>query len=99
MVDHHVDRPGVEASQDVELTGTNRSEILINLRTARRDAGSSSLYSFNKFPGAIGSSSGSPSRRGSSLGPKRLAGAWENPQGFWRPWRRGPTRSHTEHGS
>ena len=30
MVDHHVDRPGVEAPQGVELTGTNRSEILIN---------------------------------------------------------------------
>ena len=28
MVDHHVDRPEVEASQGVELTGTNRSEIL-----------------------------------------------------------------------
>ena len=27
MVDHHVDRPGVEAPQGVELTGTNRSEI------------------------------------------------------------------------
>jgi hypothetical protein len=41
----------VEALQGVELTGTNRSEILIY---ARRDAGSSSLYSFCKFPGAIG---------------------------------------------
>ena len=28
MVDHHVDRPGVEALQGVELTGTNRSDIL-----------------------------------------------------------------------
>ena len=28
MVDYHVDRPEVEALQDVELTGTNRSEIL-----------------------------------------------------------------------
>jgi hypothetical protein len=30
VVDHHVDRPEVEALQGVELTGTNRSEILIN---------------------------------------------------------------------
>jgi len=29
VVDYHVDRPEVEALQDVELTGTNRSEILI----------------------------------------------------------------------
>ena len=28
MVDYHVDRPGVEALQGVELTGTNRSDIL-----------------------------------------------------------------------
>ena len=28
MVDHHVDRPGVEAPQGVKLTGTNRSDIL-----------------------------------------------------------------------
>ena len=31
MVDHHVDRPGVEAPQGVELTGTNRSDILTNI--------------------------------------------------------------------
>jgi hypothetical protein len=30
VVDYHVDRPEVEASQGVELTGTNRSEILTN---------------------------------------------------------------------
>ena len=36
MVDYHVDRPEVEALQDVELTGTNRSEILIKLRTLSR---------------------------------------------------------------
>ena len=29
MVDYHVDRPGVEAPQGVELTGTNSSEILL----------------------------------------------------------------------
>ena len=29
MVDHHVDRPGVEALRGVELTGTNRSIGLI----------------------------------------------------------------------
>ena len=33
MVDYHVDRPEVEAPQGVELTGTNRSEILINYAT------------------------------------------------------------------
>ena len=31
MEDHHVDRPGVEAQQCVELTGTNRSFGLITL--------------------------------------------------------------------
>ena len=31
MVDHHVDRPGVEAPRGVELTGTNRSIGLIVL--------------------------------------------------------------------
>ena len=31
MVDHHVDRPGVEALRGVELTGTNRSIGLIVL--------------------------------------------------------------------
>ncbi len=38
MVDHHVDRPGVEAQQCVKLTGTNRSFglILASLRAASR---------------------------------------------------------------
>ena len=36
MVDHHVDRPEVEASQGVELTGTNRSEILTKLKINAR---------------------------------------------------------------
>jgi hypothetical protein len=31
VVDYHVDRPEVEAPQGVELTGTNRSEILTNV--------------------------------------------------------------------
>ena len=31
MVDHHVDRPDVEAQQCVQLTGTNRSIGLIAL--------------------------------------------------------------------
>ena len=31
MVDHHVDRPGVEAPRGVQLTGTNRSIGLIVL--------------------------------------------------------------------
>jgi RimJ/RimL family protein N-acetyltransferase len=33
VVDYHVDRPEVEAPQGAELTGTNRSEILINYAT------------------------------------------------------------------
>ena len=40
MIDHHVDRPDVEAQQWVELTGTNRSIGLIQLQrnlTARSD--------------------------------------------------------------
>ena len=32
MVDHHVDRPGVEAQQCVKLTGTNLSIGLIHAR-------------------------------------------------------------------
>ena len=59
MVDHHVDRPGVEASQGVELTGTNRSEILKNYARSRRGTGSSSLYSFEAFPTR---SAGAPAR-------------------------------------
>ena len=35
MVDHHVDRPGVEAQQCVKLTGTNRSIGLISQPQAR----------------------------------------------------------------
>ena len=31
--DHHVDRPEVDAWQHVKLTGTNRSNGLINLRS------------------------------------------------------------------
>ena len=31
MVDHHVDRPGVQARRRVQLTGTNRSFGLIAL--------------------------------------------------------------------
>lgn len=31
MVDHHVDRPGVEVPRGMELTGTNRSIGLIVL--------------------------------------------------------------------
>ena len=31
MGDYHVDRPEVEAPQGVELTGTNRSDILTNI--------------------------------------------------------------------
>jgi hypothetical protein len=41
----------VEALQSVELTGTNRSEILIANTLMRFAPGSSSLRS---FPGAIG---------------------------------------------
>ena len=35
MADHHVDRPGVQAQQCVELTGTNRSIGLILIHTQR----------------------------------------------------------------
>ena len=37
MEDHHVDRPDVEASQGVKLTGTNRSFDLIALVAKARD--------------------------------------------------------------
>ena len=84
MVDYHVDRPEVEALQGVELTGTNSSEVLTNYTQRSRDTWEFFSIQLCKFSGAIGSSSGSPSRRGSS---------------FWRPWRRGSTRSHPEHGS
>jgi hypothetical protein len=74
VVDHHVDRPEVEASQGVELTGTNRSEILtklkINARVVALEVLLYTAFEEANFPGAIGWSSGSPSRRGSS---------------FWRP--------------
>jgi hypothetical protein len=88
VVDYHVDRPEVEALQGAELTGTNSSEILINLRNAtHRGTGSSSLYSFGpqngcavlgypNFPAAIGWSSGSPSRRGSRFGPQTTNVVW-----------------------
>ena len=66
MVDYHVDRPEVEASQGVELTGTNRSETLIKLRTALVTL-EVLLCTALKFPGAIGSSSGSPSRSGTKV--------------------------------
>ena len=46
MVDYHVDRPGVEALQGVELTGTNRSDILNYAYASCLALGSSSLYSF-----------------------------------------------------
>ena len=36
MVDYHVDRPGVEAPQGVELTGTNSSEILLTHTSCSR---------------------------------------------------------------
>ena len=36
MVDHHVDRPGVEAEQSVELTGTNRSIDALERRIQRQ---------------------------------------------------------------
>ena len=62
MVDHHVDRPEVEALQGVELTGTNRSEILINYATLSWHLEVLLCTDFN-LPDAIGSSYGSPSRR------------------------------------
>ena len=67
MVDYHVDRPEVEAPQGVELTGTNRPEIF-DYVYARRLALEVLLCA--AFSAAIGWSSGSPSRWGSS---------------FWRP--------------
>ena len=73
MVDYHVDRPEVEALQDVELTGTNRSEILIKLRTALGALGVLLCTALRKFPDAIGLSSGSPSRRGSKI--EKVSGA------------------------
>ena len=36
MVDHHVDRPEVEAEQSVELTGTNRSTDALERRIQRQ---------------------------------------------------------------
>ena len=54
MVDYHVDRPQVEASQDVELSGTNSPEIFRIPQQSLKivlTLGSSSLYS---FPTAIG---------------------------------------------
>jgi hypothetical protein len=74
VVDHHVDRPGVEALQDVELTGTNRSDILnyayrnhgwrleVLLCTALGPDGTSVWGLI--FPPAIGWSYGSSSRLG-----------------------------------
>ena len=38
MVDHHVDRPGVEVRRRMELTGTNRSTGLIDLSKTHADA-------------------------------------------------------------
>ena len=55
MVDYHVDRPGVEASQGVELTGTNSSEIFNNAINATYwHLGVLLCTVFKKFPGAIG---------------------------------------------
>jgi hypothetical protein len=51
VVDYHVDRPEVEAPQGVELTGTNRSDILTN--ACHRGTESSSLYSFADFPARL----------------------------------------------
>ena len=64
MVDYHVDRPEVEAPQGVELTGTNRSEIFTNARLATLEV---LLCTALQFPGAIGLSSGSPSRSGTKV--------------------------------
>jgi hypothetical protein len=60
VVDHHVDRPGVEALQSVELTGTNRSEIF-NYAYASY-GGTWKFFSVQLSVTAIGSSSGSSSR-------------------------------------
>ena len=45
MGDNHVDRPGVEGEQSLELTGTNRPDTLITLRCSFGTEGSS-LCSF-----------------------------------------------------
>ena len=45
MVDYHVDRPGVEAPQGVELTGTNSPDTFTT-HTLSVGTESSSLYSF-----------------------------------------------------
>ena len=37
MIDYHVDRPGVEVSRGMKLTGTNCSIGLINLKPMRGD--------------------------------------------------------------
>jgi hypothetical protein len=53
--DHHVDRPGVEAQQCVQLTGTNSSFGLIALiyqRSSRQDE-NSSFASFLPFAGLV----------------------------------------------
>jgi hypothetical protein len=62
VVDYHVDRPGVEAPQGVELTGTNSSEILLT-HTKTLLSCHMKVLLYTAFSDAIGSSSGSPSRR------------------------------------
>ena len=52
MVDHHVDRPGVEAPRGVKLTGTNRSiGLIVLIKAHERD---DLLLDFDVFSSAFG---------------------------------------------
>ena len=96
MVDYHVDRPEVEALQGVELTGTNRSDILTDARARSRTLEvllCTALQTSRRDRLEL--------RLAIALGDQGnvILSLSKDEKGFWRPWRRGPTRSHPEHGS
>ena len=62
MVDYHVDRPGVEALQGVELTGTNRPDTLTYTTTLSGLALKVLLYAAFSFATVWSSGSASRSR-------------------------------------
>ena len=73
MVDHHVDRPGVEAVQAAQLTGTNRSIGLIPPPSRNAEANRHPKHFFSR-------SQKSEARSEKPEARKRAPGFW--PSGF-----------------
>jgi hypothetical protein len=102
VIDHHVDRPGVEARQRAKLTGPNRPTGSISpgsIELVRWSHPSCAAVIHTGWPPPHGPSHLSSTQQPESRSLRPRAGR-HGPLGWttWWPWRGPPTRSHPELG-